>query len=194
MQDSGLHGFCFEDKSTPSRTEHARCKRCLPRMNVKWRREGSKPLSARGLRLYALKKKRKCAADSFAQTVWPGKVHSPASDHSRIESLHELREMRHRKRLCDFTALLAFGEDFPQQAYRNFFGPPHFRGAHGIHRSGKHHGSPQRPVRFHFAGHALIHSPQPLRRCDIRSEEHTSELQSRLHLVCRLLLEKKKTQ
>src|SRR2546429_7024507 len=27
-------------------------------------------------------------------------------------------------------------------------------------------------------------------RC--RSEEHTSELQSRLHLVCRLLLEKKK--
>src|SRR2546422_1869014 len=37
------------------------------------------------------------------------------------------------------------------------------------------------------------------RRCDggraplpPRSEEHTSELQSRLHLVCRLLLEKKK--
>src|SRR5687768_17972989 len=27
-----------------------------------------------------------------------------------------------------------------------------------------------------------------------RSEEHTSELQSRLHLVCRLLLEKKKNQ
>src|SRR2546429_2466671 len=30
-----------------------------------------------------------------------------------------------------------------------------------------------------------------VRRCS-RSEEHTSELQSRLHLVCRLLLEKKK--
>src|SRR5687768_17680280 len=29
-------------------------------------------------------------------------------------------------------------------------------------------------------------------RGDLRSEEHTSELQSRLHLVCRLLLEKKK--
>src|SRR5690625_5335547 len=27
---------------------------------------------------------------------------------------------------------------------------------------------------------------------DVRSEEHTSELQSRGHLVCRLLLEKKK--
>src|SRR2546429_6604761 len=41
--------------------------------------------------------------------------------------------------------------------------------------------------------------PQPHRRqaerlqvLDRRSEEHTSELQSRLHLVCRLLLEKKK--
>src|SRR2546422_7114713 len=29
-------------------------------------------------------------------------------------------------------------------------------------------------------------------RAKTRSEEHTSELQSRLHLVCRLLLEKKK--
>src|SRR2546422_3550336 len=32
----------------------------------------------------------------------------------------------------------------------------------------------------------------PLLRAGFRSEEHTSELQSRLHLVCRLLLEKKK--
>src|SRR5439155_20907298 len=30
------------------------------------------------------------------------------------------------------------------------------------------------------------------RICNFRSEEHTSELQSRGHLVCRLLLEKKK--
>src|SRR3989449_6497858 len=33
----------------------------------------------------------------------------------------------------------------------------------------------------------------PQARDLVRSEEHTSELQSRLHLVCRLLLEKKKT-
>src|SRR2546429_12417 len=33
-----------------------------------------------------------------------------------------------------------------------------------------------------------------LSRQSLRSEEHTSELQSRLHLVCRLLLEKKKKQ
>src|SRR3712207_8457635 len=40
----------------------------------------------------------------------------------------------------------------------------------------------------------LVH-PRLLRRCVvdvIRSEEHTSELQSRQYLVCRLLLEKKK--
>src|SRR2546429_4638345 len=37
--------------------------------------------------------------------------------------------------------------------------------------------------------------PHAIRRdqqAPVRSEEHTSELQSRLHLVCRLLLEKKK--
>src|SRR2546422_8493323 len=38
-----------------------------------------------------------------------------------------------------------------------------------------------------IGGGALLDCEQLL-----RSEEHTSELQSRLHLVCRLLLEKKK--
>src|SRR2546422_7622106 len=41
-----------------------------------------------------------------------------------------------------------------------------------------HHHKPARSAR--------VHTRHP------RSEEHTSELQSRLHLVCRLLLEKKK--
>src|SRR5687768_18293729 len=35
------------------------------------------------------------------------------------------------------------------------------------------------------------HPPLPFESRFNRSEEHTSELQSRLHLVCRLLLEKK---
>src|SRR2546429_7369026 len=39
---------------------------------------------------------------------------------------------------------------------------------------------------------ARIDPPAPSRPAVERSEEHTSELQSRLHLVCRLLLEKKK--
>src|SRR2546422_5526058 len=34
--------------------------------------------------------------------------------------------------------------------------------------------------------------PRAWHAAALRSEEHTSELQSRLHLVCRLLLEKKK--
>src|SRR2546429_3222906 len=40
------------------------------------------------------------------------------------------------------------------------------------------------------AGSSHFGSP----RARARSEEHTSELQSRLHLVCRLLLEKKKNE
>src|SRR2546429_4137202 len=41
----------------------------------------------------------------------------------------------------------------------------------------------------HWGGVAV----DPVRQIAVvRSEEHTSELQSRLHLVCRLLLEKKK--
>src|SRR3712207_8692532 len=48
------------------------------------------------------------------------------------------------------------------------------------------------------AATTMAHVDQPFRRSDdalcrrARSEEHTSELQSRQYLVCRLLLEKKK--
>src|SRR5690348_17793588 len=45
-------------------------------------------------------------------------------------------------------------------------------------RGGRHPGLLRRAVREQHVGH--------------RSEEHTSELQSPVHLVCRLLLEKKK--
>src|SRR2546422_3300862 len=50
---------------------------------------------------------------------------------------------------------------------------------------------------FRSEAHYRVMKPErwlaefPLDRV-VRSEEHTSELQSRLHLVCRLLLEKKK--
>src|SRR5438309_2579838 len=37
-----------------------------------------------------------------------------------------------------------------------------------------------------------VHGAGGLPRIPARSEEHTSELQSQFHLVCRLLLEKKK--
>src|SRR3989442_6298932 len=46
--------------------------------------------------------------------------------------------------------------------------------------------------REHVLEHALQPDGKGAERAD-RSEEHTSELQSRPHLVCRLLLEKKKS-
>src|SRR3989449_7229168 len=42
-----------------------------------------------------------------------------------------------------------------------------------------------------IAGSTSANNPALPQHCS-RSEEHTSELQSRLHVVCRLLLEKKK--
>src|SRR3712207_8924193 len=43
------------------------------------------------------------------------------------------------------------------------------------------------------AGDVLRHGPHLRPSSPMRSEEHTSELQSRQYLVCRLLLEKKKS-
>src|SRR2546422_3307975 len=55
------------------------------------------------------------------------------------------------------------------------------------------------PTDFYFAARTPDELTTALGTCReiglpvfLRSEEHTSELQSRLHLVCRLLLEKKK--
>src|SRR5947209_11540216 len=47
---------------------------------------------------------------------------------------------------------------------------------------------PPQPLTVHASNTAAADSPFTI----VRSEEHTSELQSRQYLVCRLLLEKKK--
>src|SRR2546429_2905096 len=54
-------------------------------------------------------------------------------------------------------------------------------------------GNPKRSKKFHdtYFGN-MGDDTLPDQLTGMRSEEHTSELQSRLHLVCRLLLEKKK--
>src|SRR2546429_3847727 len=57
-----------------------------------------------------------------------------------------------------------------------------------LFRSSGRSGCPRRRWRGIFPTERRGYRGSPPRR----SEEHTSELQSRLHLVCRLLLEKKK--
>src|SRR2546422_4038093 len=52
--------------------------------------------------------------------------------------------------------------------------------------------SRRRDTRGEAGGFQEVSATHVPSRRDRRSEEHTSELQSRLHLVCRLLLEKKK--
>src|SRR4051812_42622510 len=46
--------------------------------------------------------------------------------------------------------------------------------------------------RFHTLRNAIVGLRVRKNRLNLRSEEHTSELQSHVNLVCRLLLEKKK--
>src|SRR3712207_7435963 len=72
---------------------------------------------------------------------------------------------------------------------------PADRAADGLH--GEEAGAP--PARLHRLGaaarsghrHEVWAPPSSVRALPVRSEEHTSELQSRQYLVCRLLLEKK---
>src|SRR2546422_5456545 len=63
-----------------------------------------------------------------------------------------------------------------------------FRSVRGGMRVWCHHPIPGRDISRSGGGGGESGTGQ----VDARSEEHTSELQSRLHLVCRLLLEKKK--
>src|SRR2546422_8626318 len=84
-----------------------------------------------------------------------------------------------RSTLFPFTTLF---RSFPTLAYRKPF-PLECNWIEEVHPRSMHVGSAcGAKIHVHFVG--MIH---------FRSEEHTSELQSRLHLVCRLLLAKKKT-
>src|SRR3712207_7855531 len=56
----------------------------------------------------------------------------------------------------------------------------------------EHVDAPRRRLRVGAAGDPGGQLQPLLQLGDVRSEEHTSELQSRQYLVCRLLLEKKK--
>src|SRR3712207_7853306 len=87
-----------------------------------------------------------------------------------------------RSTLFPYTTLFRSGApvDDPLGVARPSRGWDRRRGTDVRHRPGQRHRDRRRRV--------------PRGRADLRrSEEHTSELQSRQYLVCRLLLEKKKT-
>src|SRR2546422_1296205 len=77
--------------------------------------------------------------------------------------------------------------------YTTLFRSERERPAFAIHRHETAARARHQCHRRHLPHDHLQRARQPaIVREVIRSEEHTSELQSRLHLVCRLLLEKKK--
>src|SRR2546422_6407386 len=69
-----------------------------------------------------------------------------------------------------------------------------FRSTKKIGHPSWNYGNYNAPQTAHSSSQFRKHGPNESdsERGPSRSEEHTSELQSRLHLVCRLLLEKKK--
>src|SRR5436309_11611512 len=64
---------------------------------------------------------------------------------------------------------------------------------HGAHEAAHRSSRSLKSLRIELPNKALKRTKRP-RGATMRSEEHTSELQSRENLVCRLLLEKKKKQ
>src|SRR3712207_7884795 len=63
----------------------------------------------------------------------------------------------------------------------------------GLDPAGRHRRRPSQADRADAGGDGALRAPLQADGQGRRSEEHTSELQSRQYLVCRLLLEKKKS-
>src|SRR5687768_18179876 len=78
------------------------------------------------------------------------------------------------------------------QQPRSHASPPRDGSAPQSGKGGPGGGPPRNLKARPWMGSAMSNFPSRFRSQAARSEEHTSELQSRLHLVCRLLLEKKK--
>src|SRR2546429_5923723 len=125
-----------------------------------------------------------------------------ASDHGdmfgapvRVDVIEELVAPRAANIDVDVRAIPAL---FVQKSFE--VQPPAQRTDAGNAQAIRHDGACRRPARHrgNAAAPCFLHDvpyQQKIRRqaqLFDRSEEHTSELQSRLHLVCRLLLEKKK--
>src|SRR2546422_10365806 len=125
----------------------------------------------------------------------PVQMDLPFRDPDLLEFLQRLREraLAHARRHAQLVEAFRSGEEAVEDRELEL-GPDHLEGDH-------------RPAAGALAGafllrhdFASLHHIMCVRDISsfvsvhymVRSEEHTSELQSRLHLVCRLLLEKKK--
>src|SRR3712207_7346211 len=73
-----------------------------------------------------------------------------------------------------------------------FRSPPRRRARRRAARRARPAPAARRRLGAQAAPHVHVDPLRPRRGPALRSEEHTSELQSRQYLVCRLLLEKKK--
>src|ERR1017187_4900161 len=122
--------------------------------------------------------------ESIGKIHRPGMPALPARGH---EAIPERRAPPHRKARHRKAQLRSRAAWYRPQGQavglrravaRKAEGPPHLR----------HAGNPV-PQQLREGRSVQRHH----RRCNARSEEHTSELQSPMYLVCRLLLEKKKT-
>src|ERR1041385_3850958 len=110
---------------------------------------------------------------------------------------------RYREISCEFIPgkvaafNLAYGDAAPfggQSGMCCFIGATRQAQIMGQHVGCAHRNYSQSNIRSHKALENVVNRAIPAagkNRVITRSEEHTSELQSRLHLVCRLLLEKK---
>src|SRR5207248_8837361 len=99
------------------------------------------------------------------------------------------------------ACLIIEGAEFTKNIINFFlyqFNPPEFFPSFPTRRSSDLHGIPQCYPCLRSTCHPCLQSLQGATaptsdQMSLRSEEHTSELQSPYDLVCRLLLEKKKT-
>src|SRR5215813_15192284 len=102
--------------------------------------------------------------DASDAAGWVGRLQRPRREHPSVC----YRALRRRLLLLFFFLMIRRPPRSTLFPYTTLFRPAGPRRIHRVRRPGLH---------LHPGG---------------RSEEHTSELQSRPHLVCRLLLEKKK--
>src|SRR2546422_3113944 len=163
---------------------------------------GAIPISCHGCEP-SPKKKSKASAPSRATNTWLARLRAWNARSVRAASFGSSSTSRISTSCWEFTWSSAPSRSVPPRAQAllqhsiTTYAGPRERGVRALRR---HAPSRCRPQPLELGLHVLLVAVRADAVAevgggallDVRSEEHTSELQSRLHLVCRLLLEKKK--